>query len=124
VLLTDGENNEQPDPLDAAQAALDRGVRIHSVGIGSAAGTTIDIDGFSVHTQLDEALLEQVAGITGGAYYRAENEQELRAIYDGIEPQWVIEPEEIEITSVLAGAAILVLLVGGTLSLLWLGRLP
>ncbi len=38
VLLTDGENNESPDPLAAAQAAADRGVRIYTVGIGSAAG--------------------------------------------------------------------------------------
>ena len=61
VLLTDGENNEQPDPLAAAQAAADRGVRIYTVGIGSAAGTTLDIDGFRVHTQLDEATLQQIA---------------------------------------------------------------
>jgi Ca-activated chloride channel family protein len=35
VLLTDGENNENPNPLSAAQAAADRGVRIYTVGIGS-----------------------------------------------------------------------------------------
>ncbi len=39
VLLTDGENNETPDPLAAAQTAADRGVRIYTVGIGSPAGT-------------------------------------------------------------------------------------
>jgi len=36
LLLTDGENNEDPDPLEAAQAAVDRGVRIYAIGIGSA----------------------------------------------------------------------------------------
>ncbi len=54
VLLTDGENNENPDPLLAAQTAADRGVRIYTVGIGSAAGTNLHINGFNVHTQLDE----------------------------------------------------------------------
>ena len=55
VLLTDGENNERPDPLGRAQAAADRGVRIDTVGIGSPDGATLDLDGFQVHTQLDEA---------------------------------------------------------------------
>ena len=61
VLLTDGENNETPDPLVAAQTAADRGVRIFTVGIGTAAGTTLDLDGFRVHTQLDAATLQQIA---------------------------------------------------------------
>jgi len=67
VLLTDGENNELPDPLAAAQAAADRGVRVHTVGIGSAAGTTVDVEGFMVHTRLDEALLERIQ-ISGEAF--------------------------------------------------------
>ena len=46
MLLTDGENTEPPDPLEAAQAAADRGVRIHTVGIGSPAGTTLEVEGF------------------------------------------------------------------------------
>ena len=37
VLLTDGENTTSPDPMEAAQTAADRGVRVHTVGIGSAA---------------------------------------------------------------------------------------
>ncbi len=55
VLLTDGENNERPDPMVSAQAAADRGVRIYTVGIGSPGGATLDLDGFQVHTQLDAA---------------------------------------------------------------------
>jgi Ca-activated chloride channel family protein len=124
VLLTDGENNENPDPLDAAQTAADRGVRIYTVGIGSAAGTTLDINGFRVHTQLDEPMLQQIAHMTHGAYYHAENEQDLRAIYDNLDTQLVIKPEKTEITSIFAGASILALLIGGTFSLLWFSRLP
>ena len=45
----------------AAQAAADQGVRIYTVGIGSAAGTTLDLNGFRVHTQLDEAALQQIS---------------------------------------------------------------
>ncbi|HEY8631810.1 MAG TPA: VWA domain-containing protein, partial [Candidatus Limnocylindrales bacterium] len=66
VLLTDGENTQPPDPGAAAQAAADQGVRIYTVGIGSAAGTTLDVDGFKVHTQLDAATLQHISDVTGG----------------------------------------------------------
>lgn len=124
VLLTDGENNVSPDPLAAAQAAADRGVRIYTIGIGSAAGTTLHINGFTVHTQLDEPTLQQIAQLSEGAYYNAANEQELRAIYENLDPQLVIKPEKMEVTSIFAGASILVLLIGGTYSLLWFSRIP
>lgn len=124
ILLSDGENNIAPDPLAVAQAAADRGVRIYTVGIGSAAGAIIEVEGFTVHTQLNEALLQQIAQLTGGAYYRAENEAELRAIYEAINPQWVVRPETMEVTALFAGASLTILLLSGALSLLWLNRLP
>jgi Ca-activated chloride channel family protein len=124
VLLTDGENTQEPDPLLAAQAAADRGVRIYTVGVGSAAGADLEVEGFIVHTQLDEAMLQQISQITGGTYYNAASEQDLREIYENIDLQWVIRPEKMEVTSLFAGASILILLIGGTFSLLWLNRLP
>jgi Ca-activated chloride channel family protein len=124
VLLTDGENNEAPDPLAAAQTAADRGIRIYTVGIGSAAGATLHLNGFTVQSRLDEATLQQIAQITNGAYYNAENEAELTSIYNNLNPQLVVKPQKTEVTALFAGAGILVLMLGGTLSLLWLGRLP
>jgi Ca-activated chloride channel family protein len=124
VLITDGENTAPPDPFEAAFAAAERGVRIYSIGVGSSAGTTLNINGFSVHTQLDETTLEQISGLTGGEYFNAENEEELREIYDNISPELVIKPEQMEVTSIFAGASILILLMGGVLMLLWFGRLP
>ncbi|MGH2408484.1 MAG: VWA domain-containing protein [Candidatus Limnocylindrales bacterium] len=124
VLLTDGENNESPDPLVAAQAAAERGVRIVTVGVGSAAGTNLDLNGFHVHTQLDAAALQQIAQLTGGAYYAAGDAQSLHAIYDGLGTTLVLKPERIELTAVLAGASVLILATGALCSLAWLGRLP
>jgi len=124
VLLTDGENNESPDPVAAAQTAAERGVRIYTVGIGSAAGAILHINGFTVHTQLDEPLLQQISQLTGGTYYHAENAQDLRTIYDNLNPQLVIKPEKTEVTSLFAGASILVLLLGGVFSLFWFNRMP
>src|SRR6185295_15882709 len=71
VLFSDGENNERPDPLAAAQVAADLGIRILTIGVGTAAGATLDLDGFRVQTRLDEALLQQISEITAGAYQPA-----------------------------------------------------
>jgi Ca-activated chloride channel homolog len=124
VLLSDGENNESPDPLIVAQAAAAQGVRIYSVGIGSPAGAIIHVDGFAIHTQLNEPMLQQISQMTGGTYYKAESAAQLAEIYDQLIPELVVKPQRTEVTSVFAGAGILVLLVGGVFSLLWLNRLP
>ncbi|MEZ4733000.1 MAG: VWA domain-containing protein [Caldilineaceae bacterium] len=124
VLLTDGENTAPPDPLEAAQFAADRGVRIYPIGIGSAEGVILEVEGFTVHTRLDEAMLQQLAQFTDGAYYNAENEEELQAIYEELDPQFVIKPEAMEVTSLFAGASVLLMLIGGAFSLVWFSRLP
>lgn len=124
VLLSDGENNESPDPLAAAQAAAAQGVRIYTVGIGSPAGAIIHVDGFAIQTQLNEAMLQQISQTTGATYYKAESAEQLAEIYRELNPELVIKPQKTEVTSVFAGAGILVLLVGGVFSLLWLNRLP
>jgi Ca-activated chloride channel homolog len=124
VLLSDGENNENPDPATAAKAAADQGVRIYTVGIGSAAGADVSLNGFQVHTQLDEATLQSIADTTGGHYYNATDAAQLLSIYDTIDTAVVLQPQLTEITSILAGVSVLMLLAGGVTSLIWLGRLP
>ncbi len=122
VLLSDGENNSRPDPLQVAELASVAGVRIFSIGIGSAEGAVVTIDGFSAATTLDEELLTQIADATDGTYYRAENEKDLAEVYDSIDLQFTRKAETTEVTAVFTGAATLLLVVGGLLSLLWFGR--
>jgi Ca-activated chloride channel family protein len=124
VLLTDGQNNEDPDPIEAARVAADRGVRIHTVGIGTPEGTTLEINGFRVHTQLDEALLTKIADTTEGTYYDADNQDSLQQIYDNLDTQLVVRPEDVEVTSLFAGAAVVAILLGAVVSVVWLGRAP
>ena len=124
ILLSDGENNENPNPLAAAQTAADRGVRIYTVGIGSPTGTTVHINGFSLHTQLDEATLQQISQITGGTYYNAQSAQDLVKIYDHIDTQLISKPEKTELTALFAGASIFFMVIGGVFSLVWFSRLP
>ena len=124
VLLTDGENNESPDPLLAAQKAANEGVRIYTVGIGSAAGADLDVNGVHVHTQLDATGLQQISQLTGGTYYSATDATQLRSVYDNLSSAFVATPELTELTSLFAGASALLLLAGAMTSLIWLGRLP
>jgi Ca-activated chloride channel family protein len=124
LLLTDGENTNAPDPLEIAQVAADTGVRIYPVGIGSAEGTVVQIEGFNVLTQLNEPMLEQIASMTNGTYYHAEDEETLNEIYDNVDLQLTTRGEKTEVTAIFAGAGLLLFLVGGCLSLLWFGRMP
>lgn len=124
VMLTDGESNVPPDPLVAAQAAAERGVRIYPIGMGSPGGATLKVEGFTVHTQLDEAVLRQIADVTNGTYYSAQNEQELRTVYENVGAHLIVRPQLTEITSIFAGLSLMTLLLGGLLSLLWFSRLP
>ena len=124
VLLTDGENTDNSDPAVAAELAADLGVRVYTVGVGTTAGTTIEVEGMTVHTSLDETLLQFISSETGGMYYNAGNEEELGRIYRDIEPKLSMKPEEIEMTSIFAGLGMIVFLIGGMLSLLWFGHVP
>lgn len=124
VLFSDGENNQDPDPAMAAQVAADLGVRVYTVGVGTTAGVNIEVEDMTVHTSLDEALLQFIAFESGGMYYNAGNQEELDRIYGDLEPKLSIKPEEIEMTSVFAGLGMIVFLIGGLLSLLWFGHVP
>jgi Ca-activated chloride channel homolog len=124
VLLSDGENTAPPDPFEAAFLAAEQGVRIYSIGIGSPAGTTLEVNGYTVFTQLNETVLEQIAGLTGGEYFNAASAEDFETIYAEISPELVIRPEKMEVTAILAGASLIFLLLGGGLMLAWFGRLP
>lgn len=122
VLFTDGENNQEPDPVAVADLAANFGVRIYTVGIGTPEGAVITVEGFTVHSMLNEPVLQYISATTGGVYYNAGNEEDLRRIYDDLEPKLSIKTEELEITALLAGVGILLFLIGGAISLLWFGR--
>ncbi|MDX1377663.1 MAG: VWA domain-containing protein [Anaerolineales bacterium] len=123
VLLSDGENNEFPDPLLVTDLAIDLGVRVYTVGVGSPEGSVINVEGMSIHTQMNEAIMIQIAETSGGQYYFAGDDNNLKHIYDDLKPALSIKPEDMELTSLLAAAGILTFLIGGWLSFLWFGRI-
>jgi Ca-activated chloride channel family protein len=123
VLLTDGENTERPDPLEAAQAAADRGVRVYTIGLGSPEGANIKVEGITVRTRLDAEALKRLADRTGGQYFDAPSETELESIFKELEPELVFREEATELTAMFAGASVLFLLTGAVVSMLRSGRI-
>ena len=124
VLLSDGQSNTGPDPIEVAREAVERGIKVYTVGIGTPEGTILQIQGRNVFTRLDEATLKAVADLTGGRYYQAQNKDELREIYEDLARERSVENEETEITFAFAGAALLISMMAGALGLVWFNRLP
>jgi Ca-activated chloride channel family protein len=116
VLLSDGENTTDPDPLVLAQLASTAGVRIFPIGLGSPQGTVLQVDGFQVSTRLDEATLKQIADTTDGTYYAASDTSALGKVYDAIDLTWTARTTKREITSWFAVAAAVLLLLGAGVS--------
>jgi Ca-activated chloride channel family protein len=122
VLLTDGENTSGPDPVNLADLASAAGVKIYTIGLGSAAGTVLEIGGFSIATHLDEDTLKQISEISGGTYYNATDATSLSQVYDSVQLNWVSRSVPHEVTSLVAGIATLLLLAGAVVSVLRRGR--
>ena len=123
VLLTDGQTNTGPDPLDAAQAAADRGVRVFTVGVGTNQGDVVGAEGRYFRVSLDEDTLKKIAHNTAAAYYKASDESELMRIYNALSVRLVMGKDTLEVTALFAGIALAAFLLGGLLSQLWFNRL-
>jgi Ca-activated chloride channel homolog len=109
VLLSDGRTNAGVDPLDAARVAADRGVRVFTVGFGTPEGGTVDFGGGWMRTQLDEETLKAIAEITGGKYFNARTESDLRSAYESLTTQFAAETQRTELTAFGAALALLLL---------------
>ncbi|MBI3538531.1 MAG: VWA domain-containing protein [Chloroflexi bacterium] len=124
ILLTDGENNRDPEPLQILDQAVNRGVRIYTVGLGTVEGTILRIQGRAIRTRVDEYTLKKIAEETDALYFNAANEKELQAIYEKLGTQLVLVTQKTEVTAGFTGLAVALSLLGGILSLLWFNRLP
>ncbi len=147
VLLTDGVSNAGPFPLDAAQQAVDRGVRVYTIGFGTAYGGEFSFcgnqfignepfggGGFNsgpppgggfgggqggFRRGIDEDTLKQVAEMTGGEYYAAESGSQLETVFQSLPTYLIVKHEVVEVS--VAFTAVGALLAAGAvfLSLLW-----
>jgi Ca-activated chloride channel family protein len=122
VLLTDGQNITGVDPLDAARLAASLGVRVYTVGIGTADGQIGDERGWHTHVGIDEKSLVQIAALTGGEYFYASSAPDLRRVYASLGSRVVLAKTETEVGALLCAAAALAATLSAGLSLFWFGR--
>jgi Ca-activated chloride channel family protein len=88
VLLTDGANNSgQIDPLTAAQIAKALDIRVYTIGAARPGPAALPFPDGRIEyrdSEIDEEALRKIADITGGLYFRAEDGEGLKEIYDTI----------------------------------------
>jgi len=102
ILLTDGVNNAgQIDPLTAAQAAAALGIKVYTVGAARPGQVPVPVQDpfFGATTQLveseiDEEVLQQIANLTGGLYFRAKDTPGLEQAYEQIDQ---LEKSEVKV---------------------------
>jgi Ca-activated chloride channel family protein len=135
VLLTDGVATTGPLPLDAAQQAADRGVRVYTIGFGTENGGDFGggRDPFGGGGQfrgdpsytggfrrgIDEETLKQVAEMTGGTYYAAASADELQSVFGELPTYLITKHEVTEISVAFTAIGVLLAALAVGLSLLW-----
>jgi Ca-activated chloride channel family protein len=122
ILMSDGRRTTGPDPMDAARMAAERGLRVFTVGFGTAAGAMIGFEGWSAYVRLDEETLKAVADLTRGEYFYAGTAADLTKVYQSLNSRLILERKSLEITSLFAALAALLTVVALGLSLVWFNR--
>jgi len=123
ILLTDGQSNVGPDPIESARIAAERGVRVYTVGFGTTEGEIIRFEGWSMRVRLDEKTLNAIAELTQGEYYYAGSAADLKKGYEPVSSRLVFVTRETEITALFSAAAALMALIAGLLSVWWFNRI-
>ncbi len=144
VVLTDGASNAGPEPVDAAQQAADRGLRVFTIGFGTERGVEVmtcsakllggepqipmgggggggggNFGGGRFRRGIDEETLKQVASMTGAEYYSAESTDQLISAFQNLPTNLIVKHETTEISFAFVALGALLAVVAITLSLLW-----
>ncbi len=148
VLLTDGASNTGPLPLEAAQQAVDRGIRVYTIGFGTANGGEFPNcgqqfqgtepfgggqgfgggfgpggggfgPGGGFRRGIDEVTLKKIADMTGGTYYSAESAGELQKVFNNLPTYLITKHETTEISVFFAGLGAILAALAMLLSMIW-----
>jgi Ca-activated chloride channel family protein len=132
VVLTDGVSTTGPLPLDAAQQAADRGIRVYTIGFGTENGGGLfggggpgrdpfgsGPGGGRFRRGIDEDTLKQIADMTSGTYYSAESAGELQSVFEKLPTYLITRHEVSEISVAFTALGALLAAIAIVLSLLW-----
>jgi Ca-activated chloride channel homolog len=123
VMFSDGQDQGQGVSTSLAAAVAEKaGVHVDTVGVGTAAGSTIDVDGFHMFSALDEATLRQIARSTGGSYHPASTASQLNGIASTIDLRLTVTHERLPLAGAFIALAIALLAAGGVATIVTSGR--
>ncbi len=145
VVLSDGASNSGPQPMEAATQAVERGVRVYTIGYGTPSGSSMDCGRDGFHEQffsnggqgyggggfggggfsgrfrrgIDEETLMGIAEMTGGEYYSATSASELHDVFKQLPTYLLTREENSEISVAFNALGMLLAGLAILLSMIW-----
>ena len=126
VLISDGEDQggTGSDAVTAAATiAQNAGVHIEAVGVGTADGATVEIDGYQLHTALVAEQLTAIAQATGGHYHSASDAEQLDDVASTIDLRLTVAKQDVPLAGGFIAVALVLLAIGALLTGVRTGRL-
>ncbi len=124
LLLSDGETTTGRDPTDVARQAKRQGIPIHTVALGTRGGTITTPSGITVPVAPDPETMKEIADLSDGRAFQAEDADDLSRIYEGLGSRVATKKEEREVTAAFAAAGGLLLAGAAAFGLRGVARLP
>ena len=123
VMFSDGQDEgERVSLTTVAKLAEKAGVRVDTVGIGTTAGTTVEVAGYRLFTALNPATLSSIAKTTGGTYYPASDVSRLDRIGSSIDLRLTVANRRIPLAGAFIALALLLLSAGAVMTIVRSGR--
>ena len=126
VLFSDGQDEAGTGggaSADAAASVAEKaGVHIDTVGVGTTAGTTVDVDGYHLFTALDPATLTSISQATGGTYHPASDASDLDGIASSINLRLTVTNQPLPLAGAFIVLALALLAAGAVLTVTRTGR--
>ncbi len=92
------------------------------MGIGTTGGEIIGFEGWSMRVRLDDETLKNISLLTHGEYFYAGTAEDLKKVYERLSSRMVVERKETEISALFAALGALLVVLAGSLSIWWFGR--
>jgi Ca-activated chloride channel homolog len=123
VMFSDGQDQGEGVGMATAAAIAEKaGVHIDTVGVGTTAGTAVDVDGYRLQTTLNENTLKSIAHTTGGAYHPASDASKLDGIASTINLRLTVTNRQMPLAGAFIALALALLAAGAVLTIFRSGR--
>jgi Ca-activated chloride channel family protein len=123
VIFSDGQDEGPASATTSATAVAEKaGVRVDTVGVGTTAGTTVDVDGYHLFTALDAGALKSIARTTRGTYYAVTDASKLDRIAGAIKLRLTVTRQRVPLAGAFIALALVLLAAGSVLTVFRSGR--